>query len=339
MAERTIAGRYELLEPLGSGWRARDTELERDVFVRLGAAAEGGAPTLAHPSIARIFDQGEADGERYDVSEYLPGGSLAEKSDLSEDEALAVAAAGAAALAYAHGQGVTHGALTPAKVLFDSEGRAKVAGFGAAGDPEDDVRAFGAILESLSSAAPSLAPVAAAALAGELGSAELLQRIPRVERTPPVAEEATQIRQQPVPEPSRRGPNALIAIAAAAALAGGLLAAFVATSGDDPNTADPTTGSLSVPIPTGSTESTTAQTNEAPPTTETSETTTTEQTTSATTEPQAEPSPTTTRPPVTTTAPSPTTAPPPTTEPPPATTTEAPPPTTTETTPATTAAG
>lgn len=334
MAERTIAGRYELTEPLGSGWRARDTELERDVFVQLGAAAEGGAPTLAHPNIARIFDQGEADGERYAVSEYLPGGSLAERSDLGEEEALAVAAAVAAALAYAHAQGVAHGALGAENVLFDGEGRAKVAGFGA-GAPEDDVRAFGGILESLAAAAPALAPVAAAALAGELAGAELLEQIPRAAPAAPPAEEQTAIQQAAVPPPpSRRGPNALIAIAAVAALAGGLLAAFLATSGD-PKAADPTPGSLSVPIPTGSTDSTTGETTEAPPTTET-----TEQTTTAGTVLQPTTAPTTTAPPpAPTTAPLPTPAPPPTTEPPPPTTTEPPPPPTTETTPATTAPG
>lgn len=335
MTDRTIGGRYELTEPLGSGWRARDTELERDVFVRLGAAAEGGATTLAHPSIARIFDQGEADGERYVVSEYLPGGSLAERTDLIEAEALAVAAAVAGGLAYAHAQGVAHGALSPENVVFDGEGRAKLAGFGAGGEPEDDVRAFGGILDSLAAAAPALAPVAAAALVGELASAELLEQIPRAAPAPAPAEEETAVQQAAVPPPSRRGPNILIAIAAVTALAGGLAAAFVATGGDS-NADTPTTGSLSVPVPTGSTESTTdEQTTGAPPATTTGETATTEQTTPATT--QTQPTPTTTPPPTTTIAPPPPTAPPPATEPPPPPPTTEPPSTTTETLPATTA--
>ncbi len=180
MDERLIAGRYALNEPLGgSSWRATDTELGREVVVRLGASGATGAALLSHPSIARVFDHGEADGEQFVVREYLPGGSLEERgaASLSEDAAQVAASDVAAALAYAHGQGVAHGALSEANVLFDAEDRAKVADFTAEGEPQDDVLAFGAILQSLATAAPALGPVAAAALAGELDSSELAARL------------------------------------------------------------------------------------------------------------------------------------------------------------------
>ena len=152
MAPRLIAGRYELVEQLGaSTWRATDNELQRDVVVQI-PALDTGLARLTHPSIAHLFDQGEEDGERYAVLEYLPGGTLEQRLDagpLSEAESRQIAADLTAALAYAHEHGVTHGALGPASVLFSSEGQAKVAGFTGDGSPEDDERALGAILQTL----------------------------------------------------------------------------------------------------------------------------------------------------------------------------------------------
>jgi serine/threonine protein kinase len=330
---RLIAGRYELREPLGgSSWLATDTELERDVLVRLGPASPTGATPLSHPSIARVFDQGEAEGEPYVVREYAPGGSLAERgaSSLSETDAQTAARDVAAVLAYAHGQGIAHGALTEENVLFDAEHRAKVADFAGVGEPQDDVRAFGGILQSLATAAPALAPVAAAALAGELDSAELVARLDDLAVPVPAAAEPTTLI---VPPPQARPANRRSVVAAAAVaalLAAGIGAAFIATSGDS-ETNDPTTDSSTTSVPTGTSVS---ETTPPPPATtgETTEATTTGTTTASTSTAQTtEPPPATTAPPTTTEPPPETTEPPPeTTEPPPTTTEEAPPPTTTE---------
>ena len=222
MDERLIAGRYALNEPLGgSSWRATDTELGREVVVRLGASGATGAALLSHPSIARVFDHGEADGEQFVVREYLPGGSLEERgaASLSEDAAQVAASDVAAALAYAHGQGVAHGALSEANVLFDAEDRAKVADFTAEGEPQDDVLAFGAILQSLATAAPALGPLAAAALAGELDSSELAAQLDDIRPVAVVAEPTTVIaapRAAP-PEPTPAGRRRVVAAVAIAA--------------------------------------------------------------------------------------------------------------------------
>lgn len=295
MERRLLAGRYELHEPLGgSSWRATDTELGRDVVVRLGAAADVPGAALSHPSIERVFDQGEADGERYAVLEDLPGGTLAERGELTDETAADVAAA----LAYAHSQGVAHGSLSASAIRFDAEGRAKVVGFGGEGDPAADLAALDALV-------------------GEYGGSTV--------PPPPPAEPTTLIQPQPTPPPTaprrRRGPLVLVALLLAA---GGVAAAFLAASGD--STADPT-GSLSIEAPPTAAETTHEETQPPrPTTTETTEPSTQQTATAATT---TEPPPTTTEPPPPTTSePLPTvTVPPPTSEPMP-TITVPPPPTT-----------
>ena len=323
MERRLIAGRYELLEQIGgSSWRATDTELRREVLVRL-PARELSTATLSHPSIARLFDQGEENGTPYAVFEYLPGGSLEQRlalGPLPQSEAREVAIDVAAALTYAHEQGVTHGSVDPANVLLDGEGRAKLAGFRGDATPEEDLAALGGLIQLLGVAAPG-APQS----------------------------EVTAILEA-VPSASRHRPLALVAVALLVLLAAGVGAAFLAASGGE--SAKHPAGSLSLPVSTRTTEPTTRA---APPAT-TAETTTEDTTTAPTT--TAVPTttaavtttvaPTTTSPPTTSAPPPPaTTEPPPTTEPPvttaPPVTTEPPPttepaPPTTEPPPVTTAA-
>jgi serine/threonine-protein kinase len=295
---RLIAGRYELLEQVGgSSWRAADTELEREVFVRL-PARDVGVTTLAHPNIVQVFDQGDEDGEPYAVFEYLSGGSLEQRlaaGPLPEEEARRAAADVTAALAYAHAQGIAHGSLGPASILLGAEGNAKVTGFAGTAAPEEDERALAALLQVLG------APGTGA------DDADVTAVI------------------QPVAATTSRRPVALIALALLALLGAGVGAAFLATSGG--SSADGTTGSVSVPISSGTTSADTEPVS-APPTT-TSEQTTKETTTTAPPPPTTTPTPTPTEPPPPTTEPPPvTTQPAPPTEPPPPPTTEPPPPTT-----------
>lgn len=233
--QRLLAGRYELLEQLGDAtWRATDNELGREVVVRLGEADVPGA-ALAHPSIQRLFDQGEADGQRYAVLEYLAGGTLAGRGELTG----AAASELADALAYAHSAGVAHGALGADAILFDAEGRAKLAGFRGVGEPADDVAALAALVDRYGGTPTLIRPPAAA------------------------------------PPPRRRRGLALL-LGAVALAAAGVAAAVLATSGDAPGETttaitDPittaTTGSSEEQPPPPTTRETTTATTEAPPAT------------------------------------------------------------------------
>jgi serine/threonine-protein kinase len=149
MAGDLIAGRYRLLETLGRGpmssvWLAEDEELGRRVAVKtLAPSADRArferearsAAALSHPNICSVYDYGEADGKPFMVLEYLPNGSLEERlkaGPLTDDETVRIATELAAGLAHAHARGLVHRDLKPANVLFDVEGRAKIADFGIA---------------------------------------------------------------------------------------------------------------------------------------------------------------------------------------------------------------
>jgi eukaryotic-like serine/threonine-protein kinase len=150
MSETVIAGRYRLDEVLGRGgmsevWRAEDLELGRLVAIKLLAQDADTArferearavASLAHPNITQLYDYGEENGRPYIVLEYVPGGTLEERLReqklLPDEETLGIAAGIAAGLAHAHARGVVHRDLKPANVLFDEEGRPKLADFGIA---------------------------------------------------------------------------------------------------------------------------------------------------------------------------------------------------------------
>jgi beta-lactam-binding protein with PASTA domain len=152
---RVLGTRYRLISALGTGasahvFLAEDVSLQRHVAVkvlqpglatdaaflkRFGAEARSVA-SLNHPHVLRVFDWGEdADGP-YLVLEYLGGGSLRDLLDqgvrLSHAQAAQLGTEVAQGLAYAHSRGLVHRDIKPANLLFDEEGRVRVADFGVA---------------------------------------------------------------------------------------------------------------------------------------------------------------------------------------------------------------
>jgi serine/threonine protein kinase len=155
--ERVIAGRYRLIERLGSGgmgvvWKAHDERLRRTVAVKqvlvpAGLTApqteeivrrtmrEGRiAAKLTHPQLITVYDVIEDGGEPYLIMEYLPSTSLsqllADRGTLPPEEVAAIGAEAAAALAAAHAAGVVHRDVKPANILIGDDGTVKITDFG-----------------------------------------------------------------------------------------------------------------------------------------------------------------------------------------------------------------
>jgi tRNA A-37 threonylcarbamoyl transferase component Bud32 len=154
-----IAGRYRLLEPVGSGgmgrvWLARDEMLDRDVAVKefvppdwmtddeksrlkdrtLREARSAGR--LNHPHVVRVYDVVHAEGLPWIVMEYVPSRSLHQV--INQDgpySPVAAARIGLSvldALSAAHRAGVLHRDVKPHNVLIGTDGRVVLTDFGLA---------------------------------------------------------------------------------------------------------------------------------------------------------------------------------------------------------------
>src|SRR5271155_902833 len=152
---RVLGKRYRLLSAVGSGssaqvFLAQDVTLRRHVAVKVlqpGLAQDETflgrfraearfVASLNHPNVLRVFDWGEDTDGPYLVLEYLGGGSLLDLLDsgarLDPAQAALLGAQAARGLAYAHARGLVHRDVKPANLLFDEEGRVRVADFGVA---------------------------------------------------------------------------------------------------------------------------------------------------------------------------------------------------------------
>ncbi|HEX2273768.1 MAG TPA: PASTA domain-containing protein [Acidimicrobiales bacterium] len=152
---RVLGGRYRLLAPIGTGasahvFLADDVKLRRRVAVKLlhpALADDSGflrrfraearaAAALNHPNVMAVYDWGEEIDGPYLVCEFLGGGSLRAILDrgtrLTPSQALGVGLEAARALDYASRRGLVHRDIKPANLLFDDEGRLRIADFGLA---------------------------------------------------------------------------------------------------------------------------------------------------------------------------------------------------------------
>ena len=147
-------GRYEILGSIGAGgmgevWRARDTELDREVAVKVLPAAVADNPdrrkrferearataALNHPNLLTVFDVGLNDGRPYLVTELLEGESL--RRVLLHGLPPPVSAVGwslgiSQGLVAAHSGNVVHRDLKPDNVFLTTDNRVKILDFGLA---------------------------------------------------------------------------------------------------------------------------------------------------------------------------------------------------------------
>ena len=134
---------------MGEVYRARDTQLHRDVAIKIlpadfandperVARFEREARTLAalnHPHIAIIYALESAGGVRALVMELVEGEDLSQRiarGAIPIDEALPIAKRTAEALEAAHEQGIIHRDLKPANIKVRNDGSVKVLDFGLA---------------------------------------------------------------------------------------------------------------------------------------------------------------------------------------------------------------
>ncbi|WP_457630267.1 protein kinase domain-containing protein [Oceanithermus sp.] len=148
-----LAGRYRLIEPIGSGgmaevWRARDERVGREVAVKLlyehvhpverqrFAQEVRALAALSHPGVVAIYDLGEEAGRTFFVMELVKGGTFDRlgpfEAGVEGLAALEAALEVLSALEHLHGRGILHRDLTPKNILLTEEGRPKLMDFGLA---------------------------------------------------------------------------------------------------------------------------------------------------------------------------------------------------------------
>src|SRR5215475_9439111 len=147
-------GSCQVLSLLGRGgmgevYRARDTQLQRDVALKLLPDAFASDPerlarfqreaqvlaALNHPNIAQIYGLEGAGVSRCIVMELVEGETLQERlkrGAIPVEEAFSIAKQIAEALEAAHEKDIIHRDLKPANVKITPEGRVKVLDFGLA---------------------------------------------------------------------------------------------------------------------------------------------------------------------------------------------------------------
>lgn len=145
--------RYHILEQLGEGgmaivYKAYDNHLDRavaikvilpgyeqsDKFIKRFEREAQSLARLAHPNIVRVMDYGSHNGLPYLVMEYLPGGTLKQKTGqpIPWREAARILAPIARALACAHQQGILHRDIKPSNILITHSGEPMLSDFGLA---------------------------------------------------------------------------------------------------------------------------------------------------------------------------------------------------------------
>ncbi len=146
-------GHFELVQTIGVGtfgtvWRARDTELDRTVAIKIPRKGQldpaeteqflreaRAAAQLSHPGIVSVHEVGRENGTVFIVSDFVEGITLADRltaKPFSAREAAELCVQIADALQHAHEQGVIHRDLKTGNIMLDSLDAPHILDFGLA---------------------------------------------------------------------------------------------------------------------------------------------------------------------------------------------------------------
>ncbi len=151
----TFAGRYEIIESLGTGgmgkvYRAYDNKVKEEIAIKLLKPEISQnekvierfsneirlSRKITHKNVCRMHDLNEAEGTQYITMEYVPGEDL--KSFLKRvghlplRKAINIGRQVCEGLAEAHSLGVIHRDLKPQNIMVDKSGNPKIMDFGIA---------------------------------------------------------------------------------------------------------------------------------------------------------------------------------------------------------------
>ncbi len=146
-------GHFELVDQIGAGsfgsvWKARDTELDRTVAIKIPRKGQldtaeteqflreaRAAAQLRHPHVVSVHEVGRDGDTVFIVSDFVEGLTLADwltDQQLTSREAAGLCAKVADALHHAHEAGVIHRDLKPGNIILDADGEPHVMDFGLA---------------------------------------------------------------------------------------------------------------------------------------------------------------------------------------------------------------